>query len=296
MKVVIIVFSPSGSTLKVATLIKERSKKYSTSVRLLNITKKDEFLFDRKRKENFQKKLRGYDLLFIGGPVYAGHIESNIKKIIKLLPLPNENYSNLAIPFITYGGSHSSIALEEMGVMLKEKQYKSILGIKIVSKHTLTQTYTKVMNSNRPNKEDKQIIIKAVDYIFGEIEKGKEHILDKSVSFEYSPIKERELFQSLSQQKLHENYKTVNVNQEKCIKCMKCVIACPVNVLRLTKNRKVKNLHNDRCILCAECFHSCPVGAINFSYIEKARERLKDGFGKLEQELSRTYPDVDSLI
>lgn len=88
MKIVIIVFSPSGHTLKAAEMIKNRCEEKDASVKLVNITGKNELLFDAERETNLKKQLGEYDLLFIGGPVYAGHMERNILNIIQMLPLP----------------------------------------------------------------------------------------------------------------------------------------------------------------------------------------------------------------
>ncbi len=176
--------------------------------------------------------------------------------------------------------------LEDLFTQVK---YKSILGIKIVATHTLTKNFAKVMNPDKPSNEEKELIRKAIDYIFETIKKG--NITDQSKAFEYSPQKERELFHSFKQENIHKKHKTVDINQEKCIKCKKCINVCPVNVLGFDKNGRVVNKNKDRCILCAECFYVCPTEAINYSYFEKAKERLQNGFVTQEKELSRVYPN-----
>jgi len=291
MKVVIIVFSPSGHTLKVAKMIKNQCEKFSSSVNLIDITGEDKFLFENKKEENLHKELGEYDLLFIGGPIYAGHMESNILKTIQILPNPDDTHSNLVVPFLTYGGAHSSIALEEMGALLRKRKHKSILGIKIAATHTLTQTFTKVINPEKPSDEEKELIIKTIDYIFETIKKGKENIIDQSKSFEYSSTKERKLFHSITQEEIHKKHKIIHINQDKCIRCKKCIIACPVNMFDFAEN-KITMKNNNRCILCAECFHNCPVNAIEYPYMETVRMRLQDGYIPMEKELSAIYPEI----
>ena len=146
MKVAIIIFSPSGHTLKAAEIIKKRCEEKNAITKLMNITGKRELLFGNRKKEHLEKQLGEWDLLFIGGPIYAGHMERNVLNTIKVLPKPDDKHSDLAVPFATYGGVHSSIALEEMGRYLKRKNYKSILGIKITAKHTLTTTLSMIIN------------------------------------------------------------------------------------------------------------------------------------------------------
>ena len=52
----------------------------------------------------------------------------------------------------------------------------------------------------------------------------------------------------------------VEVNNDKCNECMKCVKKCPMNVEILNNSRKRKN--GTECILCLECSKNCPQNAI----------------------------------
>lgn len=292
MKVVIIVFSPSGHTLKVAEMIKNQCGKYTSSVRLINITRKREFLFETQKEKNLQKELGEYDLLFIGGPIYAGHMERNVLNTIQMLPNPDEKHANLAVPFASYGGAHSFVALEEMGTLLKKKKYKSLLSIKIVAKHTLTDTLAHVMNPDKPGEKEEALIMKAVGHVFEIIKKGNEYLVDQSKSFKYSSLKHRILFKIFTQEKIHGKYKNVKVDPDKCIMCKKCIHVCPVTMFDFIGGKIVMHPDNNRCILCAECFHNCPVNAIEHPYIEKARIRLQDGKIPMEKELSAIYPKI----
>lgn len=292
MKIVIIVFSPSGHTLKVAGMIKKQCETHTSSVRLINITGKNEFLFENKKKENLQKELGEYDLLFIGGPIYAGHMERNILNTIQMLPNPDEKHANLAVSFASYGGAHSFVALEEMGTLLEKKKYKSLLGIKIVAKHTLTDTLSNVMNPDKPGEKEEALVIKAVDHVYKIIEHGDEYLVDQSKSFKYSSLKHRIIFKIFTQEKIHGKYKNVKVDHDKCIMCKKCIAVCPVNMFNAINGKIVMHSDNNRCILCAECFHNCPENAIEYPYIEMARMRLQDGNIPMEKELSAIYPVI----
>ena len=61
----------------------------------------------------------------------------------------------------------------------------------------------------------------------------------------------------------------VKVNQERCKGCDLCVVACPVDVLKL-QPKEVNNkgyhyayMHNpEACICCASCATVCPDGCI----------------------------------
>lgn len=291
MNVSIVVFSPSGHTLKAAEMIKNAFENRGNCVRLVNITGKNEFLYGSAIKENLEKAIGEYDVLFIGGPLYAGHVEHHIIDVIRALPKPNQKYSNLAVPFVTYGGVHSSVALEEMGRYLKRQKHKSILGIKIAAKHSLTTTFSNIIYEDRPGIEEKQIIEEAVDSTITIIKAGKDTAIDQSKSFKYAPTKERIIFRIMSQEKIHKKFKNVTINAASCIKCNKCIEVCPVNMFKSTNGEIIMHRDNNCCILCAECFHNCPVGAIEHTYMEMAKIRLKDGLAEMEKVPSGIYQD-----
>ena len=74
MKFAIVVFSPSGNTLKVAKLIEENLNRNNVQVQLLDITRNGR-LFHEKHSEDFlNKNVKKHDVLLIGAPVYAHHM------------------------------------------------------------------------------------------------------------------------------------------------------------------------------------------------------------------------------
>jgi len=288
MKVCIIVFSPSGHTLQVSEKMKTFMIDKGMEVQLLDITRKKEISRESWLKEYLEREVQPHDLLCIGGPVYAGHLESNVKKIINCLPSVNSKCSSLAIPFVTYGGLHSSIALSEAGELLFRNGRKNMSGMKISAFHTLTVTLEKQINQGKPNEEDEKVILKLINRITNLI-KTKEQIKDVRKAFSYAPLIEKLAFNILSQDFFHKNYRTVSIDKDKCIGCGKCINGCPVNMLELI-NKKA-DITNDlnKCILCAECFHNCPVNAIKYPYLSVVKNRLEKE-PRLEIHQSEVYP------
>lgn len=290
MKIAIIVFSPSGHTLKVAQLFEGVFKSKDVKVQLLDITKNEKYLNSNSIKDALEKELGEHDVLLIGGPVYAGHVEHNILRIIDNLPISRSKYGQLVVPFVTYGGVHSSVALEEMGKHLKKKGIKSIIGVKIAAEHTLTKTFNKVINKGRPNKDEEEIINSAVEQIIDIAKNDYKDIRDVSEVFKYSKLPERVFFNTHSQAFFHDKHKNVSVDKETCICCKKCVEKCPVNMFKECDGTIEIIKDKSQCILCGECYHSCPVNAINYPYIEMAKKRLKEGYIELEKDQSAIYP------
>ncbi len=289
MKVSMIVFSPSGHTLQAANIFKKEFEERGVSVQLINTTKNPNYLNESSIKKQLEADLNAHDVLLIGGPIYAGHMEGHILRIIKQLPGVGEKFGALAVPFATYGGVHSSVALEEMGKLLKRQKRKSILGVKIAAEHTLTKTASKTIYKGRPGKDEKLIIARAASKIIETALQDIKSIKDISKAFCYSKPKERLMFKLFSQEKIHGKFKQVSIDFGKCIQCKKCISVCPVNMFDVIDEqvKMVKEQH--QCILCAECYHRCPADAIIHPYIEPAKVRLKDGNVYLEEEPSSIY-------
>ena len=141
MKITIIVFSPSGNTLTSAKMIKESFTHRGATVQLVDFTRREELADNDSIAAYLEKVVKPHDILVIGGPIYVGHIQENVKKIIKALPLPNKKWSSFVIPFASYGGVHSSIALKEAAKLLKKRDRVNIAGLKIAAPHSLTKHF-----------------------------------------------------------------------------------------------------------------------------------------------------------
>jgi ferredoxin/flavodoxin len=71
------------------------------------------------------------------------------------------------------------------------------------------------------------------------------------------------LLQRVPFRKMYPTYKNkISINDEKCIRCNRCVNICPVNNLEVSGNRI---LAKGECILCIRCYNFCPVQAIEYN-------------------------------
>lgn len=289
MKAAIIVFSPSGHTLRAAEIFQSAFEGKTISTQLIDITKRPYYLDKDSMKQQLEKDLEEHDVLLVGGPVYAGHMEGHILRLIDRLPEAGGKYGSLAVPFVTYGGVHSSVALEEAGKLLKAKKRKPILGVKIAAEHTLTRTFAKTIYKNRPGKEEEEIILQAVEKIIEIAAVPPERIKDACKALAYSRPMERLMFRLFSQASIHKKYKRVSIDAQKCIQCKKCISVCPVNMFDFAGGKVRMARDSRQCILCAECYHHCPAGAVIHPYIEVAKKRLRDGNAVLEKKPSAIY-------
>lgn len=217
MKVCIILFSPSGHTRTVAEQLRKELTNKAVKTQLLDVTGVNEIQNENKISRYLEKHVEEHDILFVGAPVYAGHFESNMIRIIKNLPAVNEKWGRGAVPFVTYGGLHSSIALLEAGELLLETGRVNVGGIKIAAFHTLTTKSDKKINSEKPGKEEFAIINEFINTL---LSKDSNILLAKDIStqFDYIPEEEKQLYLSKSQDDWHQPYRNVTIDSDKCSK------------------------------------------------------------------------------
>lgn len=54
------------------------------------------------------------------------------------------------------------------------------------------------------------------------------------------------------------------VDREKCVGCGRCVLACPMDVIRM-ENGRAQAVYIQECMCCAACELECPAGALYVS-------------------------------
>lgn len=294
MNICIIVFSPSGHTLKAAQMMKAAMEKEMMQVQLINITGQKEVFKNNNLRGYLVENINAHDVLCVGGPVYAGHLEGNVRKVIKTLPKPDGHWGKLAIPFITYGGLHSSVSLQEAGALLHACGRINILGVKMESFHSLSQTLPCKINEGKPGLQEEAVAQEMAHRL-----KQMSHIGDwKDVrkSFGYASLLHKVVLKFLDQDYFHSKYRTVRANPEVCNGCGVCKKVCPVNLIEIIEQKAVRVENADNyCLLCAECYHHCPRKAVVHEFLEQKISKRLSAEQKRYHETPRStvYP-VDS--
>lgn len=75
----------------------------------------------------------------------------------------------------------------------------------------------------------------------------------------------------------------IKVNEDKCIKCGKCVFVCPFNVIEMKESFPKLN-EKKKCIECLHCAATCPEDAILYNeevpILEEKAEKMADGYSE----------------
>jgi len=300
MKITIIQFSPSGNSKVVTQGIITMLESKHHEVTLLDITGDEKFFKSNNLQEYLLQRVMPHNVLLIGGPVYAHHMQYHVLDLIKSLPKPNDIWGRLAIPYVTYGGISSGVALKESRKFLRETGRIVPLAMKIAAPHRMTRAFMPLeFNSDKLKGEQLKDIEELVNRIGLLNPEGK--VKDAGRSLNYNGIVTTLLARTLFIEKTwHEKrYPRVVVNPEICTGCGKCVRLCPVAHLKKEGELVVSNASSG-CIHCMTCVVSCPSKAVELKGdLEKGRifmNKMIAKKGNKETPGSAVYPILKSKI
>ena len=272
MKITIIYFSATGNTKKAAMQIEKALEERNHEIQMININRNRQIIQDNNTEEYLKNTVNKHDLLLIGAPVYSTHFQYHLLDMIPHLPVPDENWSKYAIPFVTYGGISSGNALFEAGTELEKTGRTVPLGVKINASHKLAGTFMEYeFNCNKLNEDAFfSVINELADKIDNLDFTG--NVISAVKSFEYNFEKHPE--GSVPDEKLlHKSkFPVIIIDKEKCIACGTCSENCPVFHLGLTD--KILHEAESECIHCFKCIAECPQQAI---HIGTAAEKMAAG-------------------
>ncbi len=262
MKISIIVFSPSGNTLKIAESIQHKFENFGDKVQLLNISGEELIFRDGNIRQYLEDNIEPHDLLLIGSPVYAHHLQYHVINLIKNLPLPNAIWSKDVIPFISYGGITSGLALAEATKLL-EKRNRIIIGkLKIAASHRMTRAFMdKEYNSDKIDFEN----CSTIDNMITAMKTGKYNKNNGSQSTTIMSLGDKIKAMILRENFWHKKiYPNIAIDKSKCTNCRKCVNTCPVNHLFFDGNN-IKQSEISSCVHCLNCISNCTKKAISLT-------------------------------
>lgn len=305
MKVSIIVFSPTGNTLKVGRMLSDRLSERQVEVQLLDITGEGELFRERDFKGYLRDSVREHDVLCVGSPVYAHHINFNVKDLIRALPRPVEGWGAMAVPFVTYGHINSGISLQEAASLLRGTGRTVIAGMKVDSCHCMTRL-SKVMtkiNEGMPGDEAMPLIEDLADIIVRHEGLVPDEATDVSRELRYQSLGGRLKAHLIFRERFWQRhlYPQVVFDTTRCEKCGLCTKVCPVQRIEMTGDGPRIPKDGPDCVHCGACVYNCPAEAVDFDanwerwnrFIAKAA----DGRGPIpsnETPRSAVYPRANT--
>ena len=281
MRITIMYFSPSGNTAESAVEIEGALKeRCGAHLQMIDMTRSAYFNADDK-KAHLKSVVKPHDILVIGGPVYAHHLQYHVTDMIRMLPKPDgKTWGKTAMAFVTYGGISSGIALEEAGTLLRESGRTVLGGLKVPAPHRMTRAFR---DSEYKPEVDPALVydeIKRMADAVSIVESGKS--AEHSAALKYQPrIKKIVANVIFDERTWHaKRYPKVRIDTSLCTGCGKCVKICPV--MRIGKVGKTVSMNGSAsCIHCLNCVAECPVKAIHLEGdIERGRAFMEKNIKK----------------
>ena len=273
MKVLIVYFSGTGNTRKVAekyascfTELGNQSETVSVDGLLDGKTLPDEFLI----------KLKNADLIGFGYPVHAFNAPAPMLKLAKLLP--KQAVAKRVFVFNTSGeplrlNNISSIKFTRMLKYRKYtvfSEYHYCMPYNIIFRHTDEMAYRMWTTCEQLIPLDVKQIVEGTPHLLKRVACGG--FIAWVMRCEHWGVRL--------------NGKRYKVKKE-CVHCQKCVNVCPTHNITVRKNGKLK--FGSNCLMCMRCAQLCPKDAIKTGWFNKWKVNGAYTFEKPETEQEQKY-------
>ena len=249
-KALIVFFSPSGSTGHVAGVVERKIRSLEIPVTTIDLGREEDIPFILPQLLDAKDNL----CLFIGSPVYASHPVAPVMEFISLLPRAEKGFS---VPFVTWGGVSSGIALYRMGKALQEKGYAILGAAKVLARHSLMWASEAPLGENHPDEEDDRLVGELVERVNRKLKTQDETPLSLSALAYQDPALHAEMegrpFESAKQ-----TFPAMQIRERRCTGCGLCRDQCPVQAISLDPYP----VFGDACVQCLNCVRLCPEKAI----------------------------------
>lgn len=255
----VVYFSPAGSTRQVAIAIEERLKALEQSVTVFDLS-----LGVQEMSASIIEfcSRSGPCCLWIGSPVYCDHAVPLVETLLRQLPAAEGRYS---IPFVTWGGVTSGLALVEMGAILQQQDYQLLGATKVLAQHSSMWGADRPLAQGRPEQEDLDKVNLLVEQVVNKLGQPVKETLAPGVLDYLSP--------ALGADAVGKNLALAKASRpplaadpDKCTSCGTCEECCPVQAITMDSVPIV----GDACVLCMQCVQHCPEQAFPYDHATTA--------------------------
>lgn len=261
MKIPLVYFSASGNTEYICKIVNKGMKRQDISLKEIPVqsAKKDPLDFEE------------ISVLGVATPIYEFNFARVIRKWMKTIPVAE---SPKKVFFIDTSGGAPGDAIKMAEEIMENKNYNSI-GALEVAIPTLEPFF-----SNRwyPVIWKEATLNRA--YYFG-LTIGREILKDQGAYIDFTIrlpgigvlTKLMTWMESSQWGNLVRGGDLIGYRASKCIQCLKCENACPMNAIKIDRK---KVIDPQECMLCATCVRTCPQRAFYIKYRPNAVLPKKD--------------------
>lgn len=249
MKSAFIVYSsPAGSTRHVAEVIVKSLKERSIDVQQLDLG----IVRDPSRFiEKLQATGKG-GCLFVGSPVYRDMAVPPVMAFLDQLPAAA---GLSAVPFVTWGGANSGVALWQMGQVLESKGLRLVGAAKVLGVHSMMWPSESPVGQGHPDADDDRQVNQLVEKVVERLNETAADSLSLK-ALDYQP----EAVGAEIKKKLEQPWTIIpkTIDEDLCTQCAICKQICPVGAVNLDP----VPVFDENCFDCFNCIRECPEDAI----------------------------------
>ncbi len=219
--------------------------------------------------------------LFIGSPVYVSHPVPPVMAFISGLP---EGTGVPAVPFVTWGGACSGVALHDMGTALHEKGMTVVGAAKILALHSMMWRSPDPVGKGHPDAGDDRIIREMVRGVYEKLNTGAPAGIPLP-DLAYYPENVRREMAKVTLKEAKPHLPAREVDPDLCTQCGICSEVCPVDAITFSPYPEF----DESCIYCFNCVRECPEDAIRTD-LSGAETRIRQRAEQFsERPLSRIF-------
>jgi len=264
MKIAIVYFSATGNTEIIANVVKEKLIETQTTIEEINIANYSV----RNSLKDFEK----YDALIFGFPIHYWRAPRLIREWLRILDGKGIKCS----VFFTYGGLHVGAAHYDIRNILDGQNFDLVASAEFLGKHTYNLAGWNLMET-RPNDDDLKI---AREFALISYKRFKEDDTGRT-QFEKPKQSSEEIdtMELTAKRAIPSPFREVN----ECSRCGTCEEVCPVNAMDKEKGKPNREI----CIRCLRCVVNCPDEVLKMKDMS-AQFQLMQQQCKLNEEKLRT--------
>ncbi len=265
MKILVVYFSPTTNTKKIATGIIKAFTENGAQVDEKDITS----LSGRRRPLDFTQ----YDAVSFGFPIYISRAPAIMREWLGTLDGGGKKSST----FFTYGGITNHPAHRSTRAILEGQKFEVVSSAEFLGMHTFNRAGWEAMEG-RPDQSDLDI---AKEYAVKTMKRFSGEDKDRPAEFPKGRADDSAL------DKMEVSWKTTipqfpSRMGEDCSMCMDCEDLCPSGAIDAEKGEADR----DKCILCLRCVDTCPDEVMKFCDQSKMFNNMLGRLGTTKEEIA----------
>ncbi|MFW9835767.1 MAG: EFR1 family ferrodoxin [Candidatus Thorarchaeota archaeon] len=249
MNVLILYFSATGNTAKMAKVIEERFAEVGCKVTMANMTS----------YENRQEKidLTPYEAVVFGAPVHSRRAPRVVREWLRTLNGQGKKCSM----FFTYGGFGVHPTHYSTRQILEEQHFRVVSSAEFLSAHTFNLGGWKAMEG-RPDERDFDVAKEYVERTYTRFINEDENLLGELEKTEYP----EELLDAAEASRFKKVTQLPTRGGQECGMCLVCEELCPTGAIKAESGEADKG----RCIACLACVANCPEQVLEINDMSKS--------------------------